>query len=227
VVINVVVSCGPVLILWIRFGAIASCFLGLLTYETTQNANASVVATGIMAIIPAHIMRSVGGGYDNESFAITAMLATCVFGADRPPPFARDAAATSPREPRTMLEAARRSSRESAALTPRPRARRCRSRALIRFCGRRWVLGLEPACGSSFLVIVVVGRGGGRVRAGLCARIPASSALSSRMTSPQLLLLVPLAAHEGLVAGGRARGHRVHLHGRDVGRVSCGRRPVP
>ena len=161
VVINVVVSCGPVLILWIRFGAIASCFLGLLTYETTQNANASVVATGIMAIIPAHIMRSVGGGYDNESFAITAMLATCVFGADRPPPFARDAAATSPREPRTMLEAARRSSRESAALTPRPRARRCRSRALIRFCGRRWVLGLEPACGSSFLVIVVVGRGGG------------------------------------------------------------------
>ena len=92
VVINVVVSCGPVLILWIRFGAIASCFLGLLTYETTQNANASVVATGIMAIIPAHIMRSVGGGYDNESFAITAMLATCVFGADRrlsretPPP---------------------------------------------------------------------------------------------------------------------------------------------
>ena len=29
-----------------------------------------------MAIIPAHIMRSVGGGYDNESLAVTAMCLT-------------------------------------------------------------------------------------------------------------------------------------------------------
>lgn len=32
-----------------------------------------------MAIIPSHIMRSVGGGYDNESIAMTAMMATFYF----------------------------------------------------------------------------------------------------------------------------------------------------
>lgn len=35
-----------------------------------------------MAVIPAHIMRSIGGGYDNESIAMTAMvcmLRVCVF----------------------------------------------------------------------------------------------------------------------------------------------------
>lgn len=58
------------------FGVIASLLLGLLTYETCGSANAAVLATGIMAIIPAHIMRSVGGGFDNESVAMTAMLLT-------------------------------------------------------------------------------------------------------------------------------------------------------
>ena len=61
------------------FGAVASCFLGALTYECSGSANAGVLATGVMSMIPAHIMRSVGGGYDNESFAITAMLATFYF----------------------------------------------------------------------------------------------------------------------------------------------------
>ena len=32
-----------------------------------------------MAIVPAHLMRSVGGGYDNESVAITAMVTTFYF----------------------------------------------------------------------------------------------------------------------------------------------------
>ena len=36
-----------------------------------------VTRTGlIMAILPAHIMRSVAGGYDNESVAMTAMMLT-------------------------------------------------------------------------------------------------------------------------------------------------------
>lgn len=35
-----------------------------------------LIAGGIMAIVPAHMMRSVGGGYDNESIAITAMTMT-------------------------------------------------------------------------------------------------------------------------------------------------------
>jgi dolichyl-diphosphooligosaccharide--protein glycosyltransferase len=58
------------------FGAIATVFLGLVTWECTDSPNAAVVASGIMAVVPAHIMRSVGGGYDNESVAMTAMLMT-------------------------------------------------------------------------------------------------------------------------------------------------------
>ena len=41
----------------------ATAFLGLLTYECSGSANAGVVAAMIMAIVPAHLMRSVGGGY--------------------------------------------------------------------------------------------------------------------------------------------------------------------
>jgi hypothetical protein len=47
-------------------GVTATILLGMIVWETTGNANAATMATGIMAIIPAHIMRSVGGGYDNE-----------------------------------------------------------------------------------------------------------------------------------------------------------------
>ena len=36
-------------------------------------------AMGMMAIVPAHLMRSVGGGYDNESIANTAMILTFYF----------------------------------------------------------------------------------------------------------------------------------------------------
>ena len=36
-------------------------------------------AMGMMAIVPAHLMRSVGGGYDNESVATTAMILTFYF----------------------------------------------------------------------------------------------------------------------------------------------------
>lgn len=61
------------------FGAITTVFLGLLTYETTGSAQAMMWSSLIMAIIPAHIMRSVGGGYDNESIAMTAICATFYF----------------------------------------------------------------------------------------------------------------------------------------------------
>jgi len=39
-------------------------------------AEAGVCAMGFMAVVPAHLMRSVGGGYDNESVAVTAMTLT-------------------------------------------------------------------------------------------------------------------------------------------------------
>ena len=39
-------------------------------------ATAFAITAAIMAILPAHIMRSVAGGYDNESVAVTAIVAT-------------------------------------------------------------------------------------------------------------------------------------------------------
>lgn len=53
-----------------------SLFTGALGYEVTRSANSAVGATAIMAVLPAHLMRSVAGGYDNESVAVTAIVAT-------------------------------------------------------------------------------------------------------------------------------------------------------
>src|SRR3989338_10413215 len=47
-----------------------------ITWEVSLSANASVIATGIMAVLPAHLMRSVAGGYDNESVAVAAICST-------------------------------------------------------------------------------------------------------------------------------------------------------
>lgn len=58
------------------FGSIASVCVGFLTREASGSLFAGGVAALIMAVIPAHIMRSVGGGYDNESVAVTAMCLT-------------------------------------------------------------------------------------------------------------------------------------------------------
>eukprot|EP00658_Telonema_sp_P-2_P016713 TRINITY_DN16480_c0_g1_i11.p1 TRINITY_DN16480_c0_g1~~TRINITY_DN16480_c0_g1_i11.p1 ORF type:complete len:804 (+),score=264.46 TRINITY_DN16480_c0_g1_i11:71-2413(+) len=58
------------------FGVVATFFLGLLTTECSSSIDAGIGAAAVMAIIPAHIMRSVGGGYDNESIAISAMMIT-------------------------------------------------------------------------------------------------------------------------------------------------------
>jgi dolichyl-diphosphooligosaccharide--protein glycosyltransferase len=61
------------------FGVSATCFLGLITAECSGSYSAGVVSALIMSIIPAHISRSVGGGYDNESVAMTAMCMTFYF----------------------------------------------------------------------------------------------------------------------------------------------------
>eukprot|EP00413_Alexandrium_margalefii_P006248 CAMPEP_0204523326 /NCGR_PEP_ID=MMETSP0661-20131031/6784_1 /ASSEMBLY_ACC=CAM_ASM_000606 /TAXON_ID=109239 /ORGANISM="Alexandrium margalefi, Strain AMGDE01CS-322" /LENGTH=909 /DNA_ID=CAMNT_0051529025 /DNA_START=67 /DNA_END=2796 /DNA_ORIENTATION=+ len=58
------------------FGSIASLFTGLLTYEISRSVNAALMAVGIMAIIPAHLMRSVGGEFDNEAVAVAAICST-------------------------------------------------------------------------------------------------------------------------------------------------------
>ena len=61
------------------FGISATVFLGLLAGECAQSYAVSAAAAAIMAVVPAHLMRSVGGGYDNESIALTAMCATFFF----------------------------------------------------------------------------------------------------------------------------------------------------
>ena len=58
------------------FGAVATALTGLLTAECSGDKNAAVVASLVMSIVPAHTMRSVAGGYDNESLAVTAMVLT-------------------------------------------------------------------------------------------------------------------------------------------------------
>ena len=50
-----------------------------LAYEAFQSPNVAVTAAGIMSILPAHLMRSVGGGYDNESIAVAAIVGTFYF----------------------------------------------------------------------------------------------------------------------------------------------------
>jgi dolichyl-diphosphooligosaccharide--protein glycosyltransferase len=58
------------------FGVTATLFLGALTSECSGSRTAGVFAALVMSVVPAHIMRSVGGGYDNESIAVTALCAT-------------------------------------------------------------------------------------------------------------------------------------------------------
>ena len=58
------------------FGGIASIMLGLLTREVSGSWRAGALGALVMSVVPAHLMRSIGGGYDNESVAVTAMCAT-------------------------------------------------------------------------------------------------------------------------------------------------------
>jgi dolichyl-diphosphooligosaccharide--protein glycosyltransferase len=61
------------------FGVTATLFLGAMAYECTGSSNAALAAAGVMSILPAHLMRSVGGGYDNESVAMTAICMVFFF----------------------------------------------------------------------------------------------------------------------------------------------------
>jgi|EP01047_Picozoa_sp_COSAG01_P052369 dolichyl-diphosphooligosaccharide--protein glycosyltransferase len=58
------------------FGAIASMLTGLLAVECMDSVNAGVAAAAVMSVLPAHLMRSVAGGYDNESIAVSAIACT-------------------------------------------------------------------------------------------------------------------------------------------------------
>jgi dolichyl-diphosphooligosaccharide--protein glycosyltransferase len=58
------------------FGVLATALLYLLAVEVTASHNAALVAAYVFSMLPAHLMRSVAGGFDNESIALAAMLGT-------------------------------------------------------------------------------------------------------------------------------------------------------
>ena len=58
------------------FGSLATVLMALLTYECSGSLLSAVFASLIFSILPAHLMRTVGGGFDNEAIAISAMIAT-------------------------------------------------------------------------------------------------------------------------------------------------------
>jgi dolichyl-diphosphooligosaccharide--protein glycosyltransferase len=50
------------------FGAVASVTLGLLTREVSGSWRAGAAGALVMSVVPAHLMRSVGGGYDTRAW---------------------------------------------------------------------------------------------------------------------------------------------------------------
>jgi asparagine N-glycosylation enzyme membrane subunit Stt3 len=61
------------------FGTLATVLLGFLAWECSGSALAAGFAALVMSIIPAHLMRSVGGGFDNESLGIKRSCLFLVF----------------------------------------------------------------------------------------------------------------------------------------------------
>ena len=61
------------------FGPITTIFVYGMTYETCRSSTSALIAAFFMSITPAHLMRSVAGGYDNESIAVAAICSTFYF----------------------------------------------------------------------------------------------------------------------------------------------------
>ncbi|KAF5221643.1 hypothetical protein ECC02_005355 [Trypanosoma cruzi] len=58
------------------FGSVATVLAALLAYETWGSFSGAAMTAGLFAILPAHLMRSMAGEYDNECIAMAAMLLT-------------------------------------------------------------------------------------------------------------------------------------------------------
>mmetsp|Transcript_62857 Transcript_62857/g.112081 ORF Transcript_62857/g.112081 Transcript_62857/m.112081 type:complete len:858 (-) Transcript_62857:1195-3768(-) len=58
------------------FGSIATLCVFLITMEVTRSWIGATASALVMSMIPAHLMRSMAGGYDNESIAVTAICLT-------------------------------------------------------------------------------------------------------------------------------------------------------
>jgi dolichyl-diphosphooligosaccharide--protein glycosyltransferase len=60
----------------VYFGVTASLLLTTMIYVCSGSISSALSGGMIMAIIPGHLMRSVGGGYDNESVAVSCLVLT-------------------------------------------------------------------------------------------------------------------------------------------------------
>ncbi|KAL7702603.1 oligosaccharyl transferase subunit [Lotmaria passim] len=58
------------------FGSIATLLVALMAYEVSESLSVTAVASLSFAIVPAHLMRSMAGEFDNECIALAAMLLT-------------------------------------------------------------------------------------------------------------------------------------------------------
>ncbi|KPA86000.1 oligosaccharyl transferase-like protein [Leptomonas pyrrhocoris] len=58
------------------FGSIATALVALMAYEVSGSLSVTAVASVSFAIVPAHLMRSMAGEFDNECIAMAAMLLT-------------------------------------------------------------------------------------------------------------------------------------------------------
>ncbi|TPP44387.1 Oligosaccharyl transferase STT3 subunit family protein [Leishmania donovani] len=58
------------------FGAIATATMAGMTYEMSGSGITAAIAAFIFMILPAHLMRSMAGEFDNECIAVAAMLLT-------------------------------------------------------------------------------------------------------------------------------------------------------
>eukprot|EP00039_Didymoeca_costata_P005751 m.84207 g.84207 ORF g.84207 m.84207 type:complete len:226 (-) comp12958_c0_seq1:1745-2422(-) len=75
--IGITVSLNDVCVLIPAVFAMFSCVWTYALAREVTKCRISAVLTGLlMAIVPAHLMRSVAGGYDNESVAIPSLCAT-------------------------------------------------------------------------------------------------------------------------------------------------------
>jgi len=75
------VSLNDVCVLLPAYFACLTCLLVFgLTYEVSSGSTTSALfAAAFMSVIPAHMMRSVAGGFDNESVAVAAIVGTFFF----------------------------------------------------------------------------------------------------------------------------------------------------
>jgi dolichyl-diphosphooligosaccharide--protein glycosyltransferase len=61
------------------FGPISTLFVAGMAYETSFSTTSALAAAFFMSITPAHLMRSVAGGFDNEGIAVAAICGTFYF----------------------------------------------------------------------------------------------------------------------------------------------------